>query len=102
MKNFHPLSFGLGLASGLLILMLVFGGMRVFGRPAGGGTFAGGNGGPRNITRMAQRLGMTEADLQKEIDGGKTMQEIAQEHGVTFTGRRQRSGSGAAAPTGSG
>lgn len=105
MKNFHPLSFGLGLGSGLLILLLVFGGMRVFagnnrarfGGPNGGNwqQFQGDNGGP-NLARMAERFGMTEEELQKELDSGKTMQQIAQEHGVQFGGRRQQWDTGSA------
>lgn len=92
MKTFHPLSFGIGLGSGLLVLVLVFGAMRVFGGsarggfPPNGGNFQqmrGANGGP-NAAMMAERFGMTEAELQAELDSGKTMQQIAEEHGVEF------------------
>jgi hypothetical protein len=106
--RFHPLSFGTGLASGLLIMVIVGGGMRLM-RPAS--TAANGNapafqqrqggaGGAQNTARMAQRLGITEEELTKELAAGKTMQQIASEHGVTMPaggGFRPRAGSGTAA-----
>ena len=110
MKSFHPLSFALGLGSGLLVLVLFVGTMRMMtggqrGRldAQNGGNFRqfGGNGGP-NTARMAQRLGMTEAELQAEIDGGKTMQQIAQEHGVTFPMGGRMRGSASSAPSSAG
>ncbi len=107
MKNFQPLSFGLGLASGLVILLLIAGGMRLrhpssAGRfPTNGGAWqqrqGGGNGGP-NISRMAERFGMTEEELRKELEGGKTMQDIAREKGVELPMAR----GGQPASTGSG
>lgn len=54
--------------------------------------------------RMAENLGMTVEELEKELESGKTMMEIAEERGVEmpFGGRRMRdsvppeeSGSGA-------
>jgi hypothetical protein len=83
----HPLSFGLGIASGVIVLLLVVFTMRMVGGNRYGARNFGGNGGP-NIARMAERFNMTEADLQKEIDSGKTMQEIAAEHGAQFGGGR--------------
>ncbi len=49
------------------------------------------------MSRMAERFGMTEADLQKEIATGKTMQQIAQEHGVQF-GRGMQNPNGTTIP----
>ncbi|MFA6039367.1 MAG: hypothetical protein WCV62_01400 [Candidatus Peribacteraceae bacterium] len=97
MKTFHPLSFALGLASGLLVLLILAGSWRLI-RPAPnpgsfpmGGNFQEGGAG---LSRMAERLGMTEADLQKELDSGKTLQEIAAERGVEMPagGRGMRTG----------
>jgi hypothetical protein len=104
MKTFHPLSFGLGLGSGLLVLVLIFGAMRIFGGPARGGfprdsrnfqQMRGANGGP-NVGMMAERFGMTEAELQAELDSGKTMQQIAEEHGIELPagGRGMMQGGG--------
>jgi hypothetical protein len=116
MKTFHPLSFALGLASGVLVLIVVFGSIRLihggnptFAAGTGRGNYGqqfGGGAGP-NTARMAQRLGITQDELQKELDSGKTVQEIAAEHGVQFGGRGQgnggpRSGSGTTTNTSSG
>jgi hypothetical protein len=97
MKNFHPLSFVLGLASGFLILFLAISGLHALrptqtGFSAAGGAFQQGSGAP-NLARMAQRFGMTESELQKELASGKTIQQIAQERGVQFGGRKNGSGS---------
>lgn len=103
MRGIHPKSFGLGVASGVVVLLLIAGGMHLLqprrgglGGP-GGGTFQ--QGGAPNLARMAQRFGMTEDELSKEIASGKTMQQIAIEHGVDmsagFGGRGPRDGSGA-------
>ena len=94
-KNFHWISFGAGVASGILLLLLVVGGMRLVSPPRQrgfGGTGSFQSGGGPNLARMADRFGMTQAELQQELDAGKTMQQIAQEHGVTFGGggRRQQ------------
>ncbi len=92
MKAFHSLSFGIGLVSGLLALVLIFGAMRAFGGPArrgfpaGGGNFQnmrGANGAP-NTAMTAERFGMTETELQAELDSGKTIQQIAEEKGIEF------------------
>ncbi len=97
--NFHLRSFVFGVASGLLILLIVVGGYRVL-KPSsqtmqsstGTSEVQSGQGG-LSTSRMAQRFGITEAELQQELASGKTMQQIASEHGVTYTGRRQ-TGSG--------
>ncbi len=92
MKNFHPLSFGLGLGTGLIVLALFVGGLRMTAgnnraRAGFGGNFQQFQDNPQNVARMAQRFGMTEADLQKELDDGKSLRDIAQEHGVQFGAR---------------
>jgi hypothetical protein len=102
MQRFHPLSFVLGIVSGLVILVLVAGTMRMF-TPASSATARSGgfgNGGTQNLSRLSQRLGISESDLQKELASGKTLQEIAQEHGVQLGNgrgfnRSSVSGSGA-------
>lgn len=100
MKQFHPLSFVLGIVSGALLLLIGVGTMHAL-HPAPANRFVGG--GAPNTARMAQRLGISEDELQKELQSGKTMQQIAQEHGVTFgagggggfrNGGSQGSGSG--------
>lgn len=61
--------------------------------PFGGRGFGEGKGGPgmmgrgQNTAALASKLGMTEADLKAALDGGKTIQQIAQEHGVTLPAR---------------
>ncbi len=107
MKNFHFFSFGLGLGSGVLVLLLILGGMRAFGSASlqqESGERAGnwqqmrsGNGEP-NMAAMAGRFGMTEAQLQSELDSGKTMRDIAREKGVELpVGRRMAQASSATA-----
>ncbi len=88
----------------MLVLGVVVGGLHLMpSRTAARGTFQPGQGGTMNTARMAERMGISEADLQKEIDSGKTMQEIATEHGVTFRGgTRPGSGSGAQRTIGTG
>lgn len=46
----------------------------------------------RNTSQMAERMGMTEAELQQELDAGKTMQQIATERGVAVRGPMSGSG----------
>lgn len=64
-------------------------------------------------TRMADQLGITQEELQNELDTGKTFRDIAAEHGIdipserglnTGTGSRpsNRFGSGAGVMAGSG
>ena len=79
MKKIHLPSFGLGIVSGLLILLLVSGGMKLMNK-TGDGNGANGFG----LARMAERLNISESDLQKELQSGKTFQQIAQEHGVQY------------------
>lgn len=98
MKNFHIPSLLLGVATGIIVLILFVSVSRVMGGTSSSGTSASQSG--RSLDRMAQRFGMTTADLQKELSAGKTIQQIAQEHNVSFGGRPQ-SGSGANA-TGTG
>lgn len=95
MKHFHLLSFVLGMASGFLVLFLVIGGYRLV-RPARSGSPMGARGawqqqggfGAPNTARMAERLGMTEAELQAELQGGKTLQDIAKEKGIVLPAGR--------------
>lgn len=102
-KPFNLSSFVTGLVTGVLLLSIGIGGFRMLHPPSP--TFTRGSGnfpaGGQNTSRMAARLGITEDELNKELQSGKTMQQIAQEHGVTFGGGggfgRNRSGTGAAA-----
>ncbi len=102
MKNFHLLSFGAGVALGIVMLVLIGVGMRLIPTtPQPQVRMQQGQDGPvrgANMSRMAERMGMTEAELQKEIDSGKTMQQIATERGVAapggFGARGPMSGSG--------
>lgn len=104
MKTFHPLSFFLGLVSGFLVLFGAVGGWRL-AQPTPQDGFAGnratglqrqGGGMGQNLPAMAEQLGMTEEDLKKELQGGKTLRDIAQEKGIALPfGNRPFSGSGA-------
>lgn len=100
MKYFSYLS---GVLTGTILVGCIGLATHLF-RPSGTGTTPPGtfqqqNGNRAgNTARMAERLGITEVELQKELDSGKTMQQITQEHGVTF-GRR---GSGATLSSSSG
>ncbi len=52
--------------------------------------------GGQNISAMAEQLGMTVEDLQKELQSGKNMRDLATEKGVELLfGGRMRGGSGA-------
>jgi hypothetical protein len=62
--------------------MMPFGGGRGFGEGKGGMMGRG-----PNTASLATKLGMTETDLKAALDGGKTIQQIAQEHGVTLPAR---------------
>ncbi len=90
------------MVSGVAILLLFVGGKHLLWPSAQTDTIAergtlqqGGN-----TSRMAQRLGMTEDELKKELASGKTFQEIAKEKGMDLpSGRGNRqTGSGAAFP----
>ncbi|MGE4443616.1 MAG: hypothetical protein AB7E37_01315 [Candidatus Altimarinota bacterium] len=50
-----------------------------------GGGFGGGNMEmtDERLTQMAERLGMTKDELQKEIDAGKDIRTLMQEKGIT-------------------
>jgi hypothetical protein len=99
MQRFHVPSFFYGLLSGVIVLVIVAAGMRFL--PASSTASSAGTG-TQNIARMAQRFGMTEAELQKELDSGKTFQQIAQEHNVQLGGRGFRGSGASSAATGSG
>ncbi len=79
MQKPHYPSFFAGIASGFVVLLLIIGGMHLFFPAQSRGRGA-------NLARMAQRMGITQDQLQQELNSGKTMQEIAQEHGVQFGG----------------
>lgn len=104
MKTFHPLSFVLGLASGFCILLLAVGGLRLVRGPSQTASPADrtgfqqrmGGGAGQNISAMAEQLGMTVEDLQKELQSGKNLRDLATEKGVELPfGGRMRGGSGA-------
>jgi hypothetical protein len=105
MKSFHPFSFTLGTASGLLVLALYLGIASIADdepprvRPSGDGAFQEQNRGfVRDPAAMAERLGMTEKEIQDALAAGKTMQELLQEHNVELpvplrgTGSRMQRG----------
>jgi hypothetical protein len=101
MTKIHPLSFALGLASGAILLVLTVSGFTLIQPVAVPARSFGSQGGQQmNIARTAERLGMTEEAVQKELDSGKTMREIMEEHGEANSGARQK-GSGSVM-TGSG
>lgn len=107
MRRFHPLSFSLGLLSGLLVLVLFAGGMRLL-QPAPSG-FPGNRGarqqqgtGGSNLSRMAERLGMTEQELQSALTSGKSLQDIAKERGVDLPAGGFRGANRSAGQTASG
>lgn len=110
MKPLHPLSFLLGLASGLAVLAIVTGGMRLLRADSSAARVVSGDirqeRGP-NLARAAEQLGMTEEDVRKALADGKTLRDLAAEKGVTLSfGNRVRgsgsllSSSGASVPTG--
>ncbi|MDD4627992.1 MAG: hypothetical protein PHE68_01200 [Candidatus Peribacteraceae bacterium] len=107
MKNFHLSSFILGLISGALVLFLIVGGKQLLWPSQTVTTNAGtwqqqqGNSG-QNTARMAQRLGMTQDELQKALASGKTIQEIAKEKRIELPaggfGQRNGTASGGTLP----
>jgi hypothetical protein len=67
------------------------GGMMMFGGPGGK------HGGPGHMkfkANLAEKLGMTEAELKAALDGGKTIEQIATEKGVTLPTRPMMGGKG--------
>ncbi|HVW66697.1 MAG TPA: hypothetical protein VHA78_03105 [Candidatus Peribacteraceae bacterium] len=90
-------SFGLGVASGLVVLALFSGVNHLIHPVSAQGAYARGGGfgqnGTPNLARLSQRLGISQDQLQKELQSGKTIQQIMQENGTTFGGG-QRTGSG--------
>lgn len=103
MKTIHPLSFIAGAVTGCLLLLIVNSAIHwmhpvrtnQFMQPDGNRAFQ-----TQDPAAIAERLGMSEEDLQKELSSGKTMPEIMREHGMTQN-RRNRSASGSTT-TGSG
>lgn len=100
MTKIHPLSFALGLGTGVLLFVIAFSGLRLLHPATTPARTFGNQQGGQNITRTAERLGMTEAEVQKELDSGKTMRDIMAEHDGLTAGRQQN-GSGSVM-TGSG
>ncbi|PIR48275.1 hypothetical protein COU80_04870 [Candidatus Peregrinibacteria bacterium CG10_big_fil_rev_8_21_14_0_10_55_24] len=125
MRTFHLSSFLVGVAGGVLILLIFFGGRSLFSSPQNGARGAlpmqerSADSGPpeggfldeNRLGRIADQMGMTVEELQAEMDAGKTIPEIAQERGVELGGgmrtgsgggmRLQGTASGAAVGTGS-
>ena len=109
LNKFHPSSFVLGIVSGLVVLFLLASAMR-FIRPAGPGsrtpsrTHTTGqrrpSGPSQNLSSVAEQLGMTEADLRKELQSGKNLRDIAKERGIElhFPTVGPRGGSGTSLP----
>ncbi|MBU0767384.1 hypothetical protein KKF55_06465 [Patescibacteria group bacterium] len=122
MKHLHLPSYLIGLGCGVTVLLLFFGAKAALStsstedfpqnenwqqrtqedgmRPRVGDE-------TQRTQRMAESFGMTVEDLQKELDSGKTMMEIAEEREVEMPMRPQRaqddaaeeeSGSGSANP----
>jgi hypothetical protein len=54
--------------------------------------------GPHGPGHLAQKLGMTADELKAALDSGKTIEQIAQEKGVTLPSRPDRAPEGAASP----
>lgn len=111
MKQFNILSFGLGILTGVIVLLLVGGSLRLM-RPSPDSATRNmqGAGQEQRLQRMADTLEMSVADLQKELESGKTMQEIAAERGKELpaggpgrmgSGPVPSSASGTSIPTGS-
>ena len=65
----------------------------MFGGHGGPGGPGGKHGGP-DMAGLAAKLGMTETELKTAIDGGKTIQQIATEKGVTLPPRPAFGGRG--------
>ncbi|GEM_PF-6267863 len=87
MKTLHAFSFLLGVGSGLLVMAVVWGVMHIMdpgvqALPEDTVTRQGGfparrfGSGGLNVPAMAERLGMTQEELQNALDEGKTMREL--------------------------
>lgn len=103
MKQFHLLSFVIGILSGFFALWMIVGSYRwivsstssvASASVTTGGSRRQGNGAAPNLARFAQQLNMTEAALQKELATGKTIKQIATEKGVTLHFGNRGTGSG--------
>ncbi|MBU2213562.1 hypothetical protein KKC44_02035 [Patescibacteria group bacterium] len=108
MKRLHIPSYLIGLACGVAVLLLYFGFQKAFSPSSSEGFPQQGNWQQRTqgddtrfpvvddaarTQRMAETLGMTVEELEKELESGKTMMEIAEERGVEMPfggGRRMR------------
>lgn len=64
----------------------------------GGGKGHGGPGHGRGPEHLAEKLGMTAEELKTALDSGKTIEQIAQEKGITLPARPQRPDRGQPAP----
>lgn len=115
MKRFDFTSFVAGVVGGILLLLLFMAGTRtatLFRSPdtvaPGTRQLRQGNRQGFNLSNMAERLGMTEAELQTELQSGKTFRDIAAEKGIDLGSFQRggsgslRTGSGAGVRTGSG
>jgi len=124
MKQFNVRSYGIGVATGVVVLALLFGANRFFGASSQAspqpdralfgqsqGQFGSGvarfpTDGQLDENRMqmmAERFGMNVGELQAELDAGKTLPEIAEERGMDFpAGMRQGRADAPSAGTGSG
>jgi len=104
MSIFQPKSYFLGIATGIVILLLVQGGMTLKNWSSSTASQASGSSTQRqrgqgagfNLSTAATRLGMTQAELENELKAGKSLRDIATAHGVDFTQLRgSRTGTGA-------
>ncbi|MFA7681400.1 MAG: hypothetical protein WCX61_00010 [Candidatus Peribacteraceae bacterium] len=102
MRRIHPRSFAVGLVSGLIVFLLVFGIRALVSSPSATQNTVDSlrfqqQGSPttptgeqmdpaQRLERMAERFGMTAEELQQELDAGKAIQDIAEEHGVEMRG----------------
>lgn len=100
MKNFQWKSYVLGLVTGILLLLLIAGGMRLTAGSSTGtartSSFQRQRGlqGGMNLSAIATKLGMTQADLESALKSGKTLRQLAEEHGVDISTLRRNAGSG--------
>jgi len=97
MKTFHSPSFVYGLVSGIIILFLVAGVMRLAGpqgRSAGPRDRVGQRMGMgQDLKGIAEQFNMTEEELRTALKSGKNLRDLAAERGVAFPPKR-KAGSG--------
>jgi hypothetical protein len=89
MKTFHPFSFVIGIVSGIIVLFLVAGGLRVIRplmpRSTPTHTRSRRPTGPvQDLSRIASQMNMTEAELRSALESGKNLRDLAEERGVEF------------------